>query len=76
KSVTIEPGQTVQLELHARMSDGSDRDVTELAMWSSSKPTYAIIDATGKLTAKKAGKTSIVAKYGGKTVTISVTVKK
>ncbi|MGE5703723.1 MAG: Ig-like domain-containing protein, partial [Clostridia bacterium] len=76
KSATLEPGKSKQLELKALMSDKSKKDVTELATWSSSNPEIVTVDENGELTAQKAGTVKITATYGGKTVTITVTVKK
>lgn len=44
--------------------------------WKSSKPSVAKVNGTGKVTAKKAGKATISATSGGKTVRCSVVVKK
>ncbi|MDO5157070.1 MAG: cyclophilin-like fold protein [Eubacteriales bacterium] len=44
--------------------------------WSSSKKTVAIVDANGKVTAKKQGKTVITAKVGKKKYKCEITVKK
>ncbi len=44
--------------------------------WSSTKPNVASVSKKGVVTAKKAGKTVIVAKYGNKKAKCTVTVKK
>lgn len=44
--------------------------------WKSSKPAIATVNGSGKVTAKKAGKTTISATSGGKTVRCSVVVKR
>lgn len=44
--------------------------------WKSSKPSVAKVNGSGKVTAKKAGKTTVSATSGGKTVRCSVVVKR
>ncbi|MWV45944.1 cadherin [Paenibacillus sp. HJL G12] len=54
-------------------SDGSTKDVSDKADWSSSN--YKIATVTGgKVTAQSSGKTTILAKYGSKTLRIPVEV--
>ncbi|MGE5702529.1 MAG: Ig-like domain-containing protein, partial [Clostridia bacterium] len=74
ETVSLKSGKSEQLEVKASMSDDSEQDVTALATWSSSNAEIVKVSAGGKLTAKKAGKATIKAVYGGKTVTITVTV--
>lgn len=51
-------------------------DGAKVTKWSSSKKSVATVDSKGKVTAKKAGKTTISAKLdNGKTVKCTVTVK-
>lgn len=49
---------------------------TEAAQWSSDNTSVATVDSAGKVTAKKAGKATITATVGDRTLTCSVTVKK
>ncbi|MEF3302835.1 Ig-like domain-containing protein [Paenibacillus sp. GYB003] len=73
RSVIVRKGQTAQVTLTATYADGSTEDVTSKAVWSvtSSK----IADVTGGLvTAYERGKTTLVAKYGSKTLNIPLEV--
>lgn len=52
------------------------KNMTGKVKWSSSNPQIAVVNSSGKVTAKKAGKTTIFAKAGGKSVKCRITVKK
>jgi hypothetical protein len=54
---------TQQLTVRAKYSDGSDRDVTTLAVFSSSNATSALIDAAGQVTAASRGEAFIMARF-------------
>ena len=66
KSVSITAGRTATL----KMSGVSAKKVK----WTSSNKKVAVVSSKGKLTAKKAGKATIVAKYGKKKATFKVKV--
>lgn len=71
--VTTKTGQKVQINLIATFSDGSTRDVTPDAEWKSAS--YKVADVQdGWLTATGSGKTTVTAKYEGKSVSIPVEV--
>jgi uncharacterized protein YjdB len=71
--ITTKTGQKVQINLTATLSDGSTRDVTSSAEWKSAS--YKIADVqNGLLTAIGSGKTTVSAKFGGKSVSIPVEV--
>lgn len=78
-SVTLAPGRSVQLKIKAVMSDGTTRDVTKTAAYSSSNSKYFTVGKTGLLAVKsvtRRGVTgAVVASYGGKTCKINVKVK-
>lgn len=75
KKLVLAPGSSKQVTLKATFDTGSSAVVTADAVWTSSKPAAAQVTA-GNVTAVAKGSASIKAKYGGKTVTISVSVKK
>lgn len=60
-------GETRWLHALARFSDGSARDVTELASWTSSDPQVAFVanwpGAKGRLTARAPGSVKVTARY-------------
>lgn len=68
KSITLYVGETYQLNA---LENGS----VTAASWSSKKNSIASVNQTGKVTAKKAGSTTITAKANGKTLKCKVTVK-
>ena len=66
---------TQQLALTAHYSDGSTRDVTHLAQYSSSESAYAAVDASGKVKAGPiAGEATIMARYAEKFAVSSVLI--
>lgn len=67
-SITLYVGDTYQLNA---LENGSAIS----ASWSSKKSSIASVNSSGKVTAKKAGTTTIVAKANGKTLKCKVTVK-
>ncbi|MGC5327205.1 Ig-like domain-containing protein [Brevibacillus sp. SYSU BS000544] len=75
KKVTLKAGETSQVSLKAVFSDKSEADVTALATWTSSKPEIATV-VDGQITALKTGTATIKAIYGGKSVNVTVSVKK
>jgi hypothetical protein len=73
-SASVEEGATAQLRALAAYSDGSTRDVSGQATWSSSRPAVANVSGTGLVTAVAAGTADVAATYQGQTgrQTISV----
>jgi len=69
----IEDGESDDVSLVATYSNGDEEDVTELATWTSSKPSVAIY-VNGKIKGLKRGSATIKATYGGKTDSIKVKV--
>ena len=55
-------GETSQLTTTATFADGTDRDVTAEAIWSSSEPTVATVSA-GLVTVRGFGATTVAARY-------------
>ncbi|MDU4697324.1 MAG: Ig-like domain-containing protein [Paenibacillus sp.] len=74
KKLQLAPGASKTLVLTATYDTGKVATVTGSATWSSSKTNVAKVSA-GKIEAVAKGSASIKAKYGGKTVTVSVSVK-
>jgi len=72
-SISISQGENRQLRAFIKYPDDSEVEVTNLAVWTSSKSTAATV-VNGLVTAVKAGKAVISIKYGGKTIKINVTV--
>jgi hypothetical protein len=66
-------GQSGQLTLTAHMGDGSTKDVTADAEWTSSAPDVLSVSA-GALSALAAGEATITAAYEGKSATRTITV--
>jgi hypothetical protein len=56
-------GRTVQLKAIARLLDGSERDVTSLASWSSRNPDVASVTPSGLVTARGRGAGRVSASY-------------
>jgi len=61
-------GTTQQLTVRAKYSDGSDRDVTSLAYFSSNNDNSASVDQSGLVTAANRGESFIMARFDTHTV--------
>ncbi|HVT27062.1 MAG TPA: DUF1549 domain-containing protein, partial [Lacipirellulaceae bacterium] len=64
----MEVGDTQQLTVRAKYSDGTDRDVTDLAVFLTSNDNAAPITKEGKVTAANRGEAFVMARYEKKTV--------
>jgi hypothetical protein len=67
-------GQSQQLTATGKYSDGSSRDVTSTATWSTSDASVASVAAGGMLSAKASGQCSVSAKIGSIAGSLAVTV--
>ena len=67
----LKEGASKQLSATVAPSNATDRAVS----WKSSDTSVATVDASGKVTAVKAGTAAITATAGGKSASVSVTVK-
>lgn len=67
-------GQTVQLKATGSYSDGSSKDITSSATWSSSDSTLATVSSAGLVTAVASGSVSVDAKMGSINGALSVQV--
>lgn len=74
-SVTLDPGQSRQLNASGLTSSGSSTDLTALVTWTSSNTDIATVDATGLLTAHAIGSATVTATYGSLTGTATITVR-
>lgn len=74
KTLKLAPGDVKTVVLTAEYDNGSRPAVTGSAAWTSSKPSVAKVTA-GKIEAVGKGSATIKAVYGGKTVSVRVTVK-
>lgn len=71
-TATMEQGASITLKAHITPENASDQSVS----WKSSKPSVATVSASGKVTGKKVGTTTITAKSkNGKTARCTVTVR-
>ena len=71
-SAALVEGESLTLVATVTPEDATDKSV----IWSSSNTAVAIVDATGKVTAKSVGTATITALAGDKTATCEVTVNK
>ncbi len=67
-------GQAVMFTAVARYSDGSTQNINRMAVWTSSAPGVAAINAFGQALALAEGTTNITATYMGFTATTTLTV--
>ena len=74
-SLTVYVGRDGAVTATAVMSDGTAKDVTGSAQWSSNNTAVATVDAYGRITGVKAGYATVTAMYEGKTATCGVTVE-
>ncbi|GGF91493.1 hypothetical protein GCM10010912_40620 [Paenibacillus albidus] len=74
-SITLVPGDIHQPKVTAVRLDESLQDVTGIAVYTSSNPKVAVVDAEGKITAVAPGTAVITAAFEGRTVTETVTVQ-
>jgi len=74
KPVALTEGQTQQLTVTARYSDGTTVDVTSLAQYQSENASVATVSASGLITGVSPGNTNVTMTYGGQTATVPVTV--
>ncbi|MDP6930690.1 MAG: DUF1549 domain-containing protein [Planctomycetota bacterium] len=68
------PSLKMQFTVRARYSNGTDKDVTDLAILSSSNENSASIDGHGLVTSSKRGEAAIMARYGSFAVVSQVIV--
>ncbi|MEO6598001.1 MAG: Ig-like domain-containing protein, partial [Planctomycetota bacterium] len=64
-AVLVGTGQQVPLQVRARYQNGTDRDVTALALWSSSNDSTASVANDGRTTSHDAGEACVLTRFGG-----------
>ncbi|MEY4673880.1 MAG: hypothetical protein RL148_1664 [Planctomycetota bacterium] len=64
EAVLVGSGTRVSLQVLASYSDGSDRDVTELAIWSSGNDGSVAVDGLGRATSGAEGSAAVLARFG------------
>lgn len=72
-SLSMKSGDKAEITLTVFLSDGSSRDVTDIAEWKASSYKVATV-SKGEVTAVGYGKTKITGKYGSKLVSIPLDV--
>lgn len=72
-SLSMKSGDKAEITLTVFLSDGSSRDVTDIAEWKASSYKVASV-SKGEVTAVGYGKTKITGKYGTKSVSIPLDV--
>lgn len=72
-SATISVGMTLRVRLDAEFDDGTSRDVSNEAAWTTSNAAVASINGPA-ITAESEGTATITATYGDQTATVAVTV--
>lgn len=70
------PRARQQLLVTARYADGSLRDLTPVCSYRGATPDLVVIDATGHVTARKNGSSSLIVQAGDKTVQVPLVVEK
>jgi hypothetical protein len=73
-AVLVGREQRLPLQVRARYADGSDRDVTELALWGSNNDGAAAVSTAGVVTSHDAGEACVLARFSGFAVAAQVLV--
>ena len=64
EAVLVGSGSRLALQVQATYSDGSDRDVTALAIWSSGNDGSVAVDGQGRATSGAEGSAAVLARFG------------
>ena len=75
-NAVLKPGMQHQMQLIARYSDGTERDVTRLAVFDANTEQVAGVDDVGLVTSRELGETAIVARFERSFATANVIVLK
>lgn len=68
------PGERLRLVVTAQMSDGSRRDVTGQALFSSNDDSVSAVDDQGRVTARQSGETAVMVRHLGQVAVARVAV--
>ena len=71
---SVAPGESVQFLATGHYSDGSSRDVTSQASWSSQRSGILTVDATGRATGRDFGESALLVRAGGRSATTEVVI--
>jgi len=71
-NLTLRPGQNASLNVHARWSDGVERDVTDLALFDARDATITDVSRDGIVIAHRAGKSPISVRFMGYVASVDV----
>jgi len=71
---TMEPGEGLSLEVLARFSDGSRRDVTAWSRFESGDVMVAAVDRVGRVRAERPGQTAVSVAYQDRVAAVEITV--
>ncbi|MNB80239.1 Pullulanase precursor [compost metagenome] len=71
---SLQVGTSHQTAAYAKYDDGSKRNITKAAVYTSDKPEVAGVSAQGVVTGHKAGTARITITYGGKSTVVTVKV--
>lgn len=74
EAAVLTAGSHLPLQVLARYADGTDRDVTDLTLWSSGNDGAVTVDEDGDAQASAAGDAALLARFGGLAVTAQVLV--
>ncbi|HEX5103677.1 MAG TPA: DUF1549 and DUF1553 domain-containing protein [Pirellulaceae bacterium] len=69
----LQPGESTHLQVTARWSDGSTRDVTEWALFDARDATATEVTREGQLTSLRPGKASASVRYLGQVASVAIT---
>jgi hypothetical protein len=73
QNVSLQPGGSVALQVEARWSDGTKRDVTSWALYDAADPHMNEVSSNGVITARRMGKSSVSVRYLGQVASVAVT---
>jgi uncharacterized protein YjdB len=73
---SIALGQTTQLKAMGMYSDGSSKDLTQSAVWTTANPEVASVDSSGLVASVAVGSVSVTAANGGHHGSLVLTVSK
>ncbi len=73
-TAVLTAGSHLTMQVLARYADGSDRDVTDLTLWSSGNDGAVTVTGNGDAHAQAAGEAALLARFGGQAITAQILV--